>query len=172
MPQQFTTLIRKQEEAIIRAWVDEMYAERRTDLPAKLSYEQLVDHLPDTLLELSEIIGQLATDAEIMEATRRLRSHPQVRFHQGALIDEVARELMIFRKVFSDFLWREGISATEGDLWELRDALRRADRFVDELIAQAVVVYAASLRPPVETRTSVWPPPRRRRTDFPENRQR
>ena len=172
MPQQFSTLIRKQEEVIIRAWVDEMYAERRTELPAILSYEQLVDHFPDALSELAQIIDQLATDAEIIESARRLRAHPQVRFHQGALIDEVARELMIFRKVFGDFLWREGISAIEGDLWELRDALRRADRFVDELIAQAVVIYAASLRPPVETRTSVWPPPRRRRTDFPENRQR
>jgi hypothetical protein len=172
MPQQFSILIRKQEEAIIRAWVDEMYAERRTELPATLSYEHLVDHFPEILQELALMLDQLATDAELIEATRRLRAHAQVRFHQGALIDEVARELMIFRKVFSDFLWREGISATEGDFWELRDALRRADRFVDELIAQAIVVYAASLRPPVETRTSVWPPPRRRRTDFPEDRQR
>jgi site-specific recombinase XerD len=172
MPQQFTILIRQHEESLIRAWVDEMYAERRTELPAVLSYGQLVDHLPDTLEELSKALDHAATDSEIAEATRRLRSHPQVRFHQGALIDEVARELMILRKVFNDFLWREGISATEGDLWELRDALRRADRFVDELVAQVVVVYAASIRPPVETRTSVWPPPRRRRTDFPENRQR
>jgi hypothetical protein len=172
MPQQFTKLIRQHEEEIIRAWVDEMYAERRTGLPGVLSYRQLVDYLPDVLEELSRLLDLVDPDGEILEATRRLRSHPQVRFHQGALIDEVARELMIFRKVFNDFLWREGLSATEGDLWELRDALRRADRFVDELIAQTVIVYAASLRPPVETRTSVWPPPRRRRTDFPENRQR
>jgi hypothetical protein len=147
-----------------------MYAERRTELPAILSYEQLVDHMPDALEELAKLLDMVDPDGELMEATRRLRAHPQVRFHQGALIDEVARELMIFRKVLTNFLWREGISATEGDLWELRDALRRADRFVDELISQVVVVYAASLRPPVETRTSVWPPPRRRRTDFPENR--
>ena len=172
MPQQFTTLIRTHEESIIRAWVDEMYAERRTEIPSILSYGQLVDHLPDLLEELSKLLDLVDPDGELMEATRRLRAHPQVRFHQGALIDEVARELMIFRRVFNDFLWREGISATEGDLWDLRDALRRADRFVDELIAQVVVVYAASLRPPVETRTSVWPPPRRRRTDFPENRKR
>ena len=169
MPRQFTTLIRQHEESIIRAWVDEMYAERRTEIPAVLSYEQLIDYLPDLLEELARLLDLVDPDGELMEATRRMRSHPQVRFHQGALIDEVARELMIFRKVFIDFLWREGISAIEGDLWGLRDAFRRADRFVDELIAQVVVVYAASLRPPVQTRTSVWPPPRRRRTDFPEN---
>jgi hypothetical protein len=168
MPQQFSILIQKHEGLIVRAWVDEMYAERRTELTAMLSYEQLVDHLPDMLEELSQLLDRAATDVEIAEASRRLRSHPQVRFHQGALIDEVARELMIFRKVFNDFLWREGVSATQGDLWELRDAIRRADRFVDEMIIQVVIIYATSLRPPVETRTSVWPPPRRRRTDFPK----
>ena len=172
MSQNFITLVREHEESIVRAWVDGMYAEPRTEMPSVLSYGQLVDHLPDTLQEIAAALDQGATDAEIAEATRRLRAHPQVRFHQGALIDEVARELIIFRRVFSDFLWREGFSATEGDIRELRDALRRADRFVDELLAQVVVVYAASLRPPVATRTSVWPPPRRRRTDFPENRRR
>ena len=172
MPQKFTMLVRENEESIVRAWVDGMYAEPRTETPSILSYEQLVDHLPDTLQELAQALDEGATDAEISAATHRLRAHPQVRFHQGVLIDEVARELMIFRGVFNDFLWREGFNATEGDLRELRDALMRADRFVDELLAQVVVVYAASLRPPVGTRTSVWPPPRRRRTDFPEDRMR
>jgi RsbT co-antagonist protein rsbRD N-terminal domain len=171
MPEYFTKLIRQYEDAIIRAWMEEMYRERREKLPDMLSYEQLVGHFPELFDELGRALDAKLSDAEIIEATRRLRSHAQVRFHQGALIDEVARELMIFRRVFNDFLWREGISATEGDLWELRDALRRADRLVDEMIAQMVVIYAASLRPPVATRSSVWPPPRRRRTDFPENRE-
>src|SRR3954469_972294 len=167
MLQKFTSLIRQNEDAIIRAWMDEMYAERRTELTAMLSYGQLVDHLPEALEELAIVLDRAASDVEIIEAANRLRSHPQVRFHQGALIDEVARELMFFRKVVNEFLWRECVCATQGDLWELRDALLRTDRFVDELIAQIVVVYAASYRPSVETRTSVWPPPRRRRTDFP-----
>jgi hypothetical protein len=166
MSEQFSTLIHQHEDSIIRAWVNEMYAERRTELPARLSYEHLVDHLTDLLAELATLLDLAATDSEIVEAARRLRAHPQIRFHQGALIDEVARELMIFRKVFNDFLWREGINATEGDFWVLREAEKCADLFLDELIAQVIVVYAASLRPPVETRTSVWPPPRRRRTDF------
>ena len=167
MLQKFTSLIRQNEDAIIRAWMDEMYAERRTELTAMLSYGQLVDHLPDALEELATVLDRAASDIEIIEAASRLRSHPQVRFRQGALMDEVARELMFFRKVVNEFLWSECVCATQGDLWELRDALLRTDRFVDELIAQIVVVYAASYRPSVETRASVWPPPRRRRTDFP-----
>jgi hypothetical protein len=76
---------------------------------------------------------------------------------------------MILRRVLEDFLWREGASVIQGNLRELRDALRRSNRLMDEMIAQSLVIYAASLRPPVETRTSSWPPPRRRKTDFTEN---
>jgi hypothetical protein len=170
MPENFTTLIRQHEEEIIRLWVEELYAERRTELPSLLPYGQLVDHLPEALQELAHLLDRAVSDGEIIEVARHLRSHAQVRFQQGALIDEVARELILLRQVFNNFLWREGISVTDGDLWELRDALRRADRFMDEMIVQTVLIYATSLRPPVETRTSIWPPPRRRRTDFPHGK--
>ncbi|MDQ3817822.1 MAG: RsbRD N-terminal domain-containing protein, partial [Acidobacteriota bacterium] len=103
MPQKFTTLVRQNEVSIVRAWVDEMYAERRTELTTLLSYEQLVECLPEMLEELSGLLDCGASDSEIQVAARRLRAHPQVRFHQGALMDEVARELMVFRRVFSDF---------------------------------------------------------------------
>jgi hypothetical protein len=149
--------------------MDELYRDQRTELPARLSYGQLVDHLPELLEELAHLLDAGASDVEILEATRRLRTHAQVRFHQGVLMDELARELMFLRRVIEDFLWRESASVVEGDLRELRDALRRANRFMDEMMAQALVIYAASLRPPVETRSSVWPPPRRRKTDFTES---
>jgi hypothetical protein len=58
---------------------------------------------------------------------------------------------------------------TQGNLRELREALRRACQFMDEMLAQSLVIYAASLRPPIETRVSSWPPPRRRKTDFTES---
>lgn len=169
MPEQFITLIREYEEAIIRALVDGLYNDRRTELPARLSYGQLVNHLPELLEELAHVLDERPSDLEIVEATRRLRTHAQVRFHQGILIDEMARELMILRRVLEDFLWREGARVTQGNLRELREALRRTCQFMDEMMAQSLVIYAASLRPPVETRVSSWPPPRRRKTDFTES---
>ena len=45
----------------------------------------------------------------------------------------------------------------------LRDALRSAELFFDELVTEAILVYTSSLRPVVPTRGSVWPPPHRRR---------
>jgi hypothetical protein len=165
MAERFETLIRKHEDAIIRAWADRIYAERRIGLATLLSYEQLVDHLPDMLTELARLIDHAADEREILETVRRLRSFAQVRFYQHALIDEVARELILFRQVLEDFLWREAFAVSEDDCRRLRGALRRVGRFVDEMLIQIVLIYAASLRPPVETRSSVWPPPRRRRTD-------
>ncbi len=166
MPERFAPLLREHTDALTREWVDEIYADRRTELPVLLSYRELVEHLPELFEELGATLDERAAYDEIIEATRRLRFHAQRRFQQGCLIDEVARELFVLRLALSDFLWREGTSAAGGDIWELRDALRRTDIFVDELIAQAVLIYSASLRPNVPTRTSVWPPPRRRRTDF------
>jgi hypothetical protein len=159
----FVALFREHEDALVVAWVDEVYAERRTDLPALLSYRQLVDNVPEVLEELARLLDERAVGREVEESARRLRAHAQVRFQQGCLIDEVARELMLLRRVLTDFLWREGVRVMEGDLWELRDAVRRTDAFLDELIAQAIIVYAASVRPPVRTRTPVWPPARSRR---------
>lgn len=172
MPERFTPLFRQQTDALTRKWVDGVYADRRTELATLLTYRQLVEHLPELFDELARVIDAQASYSEILEAVRRLRFHAQVRFQQGVLIDEVARELIILRDVLNDFLWRNGLGVTEGDIWELRDALRRFQTFVDELLAQTVLIYAASLRPNVQTRTSTWPPPRRRKTDFPERDER
>ena len=172
MSARFLPLFRRHADELITAWADSVYADSRTDLPVLLSYRQLVEHLPELLDELAGVLDEAADYEEIVEATRRLRFHAQVRFQQGCLVDEVARELTILRLVLTDFLWREGVTAANGDIRELRDALRRTDIFVDELWAQAILIYASSLRPNVPTRTSVWPPPRRRRTDFPADDER
>ncbi len=169
MPDRFTVLIGKHEETIIRSFADEIYNDRRTDLPLALSYEQLINFLPDFLDDLARLLDAAAGDDEMIETARRLRSQAQVRFHQGVLLDEVARELTVFRRVCSDFLCRESGSQKQGNASEVCAALCLANRFVDELIVQAIIVYAASMRPPVKTRNSVWPPPRRRKTDFMEN---
>lgn len=163
MIENFSSVMRENESAIICAWVDEIYSERRTTLASALSYEQLVGFLPECLESLSQLLDKAATESEILEVVSRLRSYAQVRFQQGLLIDEVVREFTILRRVLNDFLWQEGSRALAGELPALRSALHRVNHFVDELIAQALLVYAASLRPPVETRSSVWPPPRRRR---------
>ncbi|MDT7540645.1 MAG: hypothetical protein QOE33_549 [Acidobacteriota bacterium] len=168
MSGRFASLFHQHADALVRAWADGVYQDRRTDLASLLSYRQLVDSIPEVIEELARLLDADADAQEIEVAVRSLRMHAQVRFQQGCLIDEVARELMILRRVLTDFLWREGIGVTEGDIRELRDALARIDLFVDELVAQAIIIFAASMRPPVRTRSPQWPPPRRRRNSHPD----
>lgn len=163
MPSAYGPLFRQRLDSITRAWVDEIYAERRTDLPNLLSFRALIAFVPEVCDELARLLDEEATDGEIVAAARAARAHAQTRFQQGVLIDEVARELTLLRVVLNEFLWQEGPAGADGGLRELSSALRRANRFLDELITQAVLVYAASLRPCVPTRDAVWPPPRRRR---------
>ena len=48
-------------------------------------------------------------------------------------------------------------------LLTFRELVEHVPDLLDELLAEAILVYASSLRPVVPTRGSVWPPPRRRR---------
>src|SRR3954471_20348716 len=163
MPRRFLPLFRKHLDPLTRAWVDAVYAERRTDLASILSFRELVEHIPEITEELASLLDAGAGESEAAEGARRMRVLAQARFQQGVLIDEVARELMLLRNTLSEFLWQNapGLALTEAR--EMRDALRLTTGFFDELIAQAILVYAASLRPVVPTRASVWPPPRRGR---------
>ncbi|MGB8508223.1 MAG: RsbRD N-terminal domain-containing protein [Pyrinomonadaceae bacterium] len=163
MRERFTSILRQQIDSITRVWVDEIYVDRRTHLPLILSAREQVEFLPELSDELSFVLDSAATPVEICEAAERLRVYPQVRFQQGVLIDEMARELMLLRDVFNNILWHEALRATGVDVRGMGDVLRRTNIFFDELIAQSILTYAACLRPGVPTRASVWPPPRRRR---------
>ncbi len=163
MPERFALLFQRHMDSLTRAWLDAIYAERRTDLPSILSHRELVEHLPELFDELAGLLDGGAEPSEVEHAAARLRTYAQGRFQQGVLIDEVARELMLLRDVLTDFLWRETANETGGDIRELRHTLRRANNFCDELIAQTIIIYAANFRPSVRTRGSVWPPPRGRR---------
>jgi hypothetical protein len=163
MPRRFSSLFRQSLDHLTRAWVDEVYADRRTDLATLLTFRELVEHIPELSDELSYLLDGRADEEEICEGARRLRGYAQTRFQQGVLIDEVARELMLLRDTLCEFLWREVPVRQEEGAPSLHDALRRSWLFFDELIAQAILVYAVSLRPVVPTRGSLWPPPRRRR---------
>ncbi len=166
MTQKLFYLLKRYADIIIQTWVDDVYADRRMELARRLTFEQLIDPLPDTVDEIAFIVDTAAGEDEITEAARRLRHHAQVRFQQNCLIDEVARELTILRRIVTDILLRETLDAD--DQRDFKGAIRRANLLFDELILQVIVIYAANLRPPISTRASVWPPPRRRKTDFPE----
>ncbi|HEX8290637.1 MAG TPA: RsbRD N-terminal domain-containing protein [Pyrinomonadaceae bacterium] len=163
MPRRFSSLFRQHLDPFTRAWADEIYADRRTDLATLLTFRELVEHVPEVLEELGRLLDDRAGPEELCEGARRLRGFARVRFQQGALIDEVARELMLLRRTLCEFLRQEARRAADDDARVSGDALRRVEIFFDELVTETILVYASSLRPVVPTRGSVWPPPRGRR---------
>lgn len=163
MPRRFSALFRQLLDPFTRAWADRVYADPRTDLATLLTFRELVEHVPEVLEELGRLLDEHAAPDEVCEGARHLRGYARVRFQQGVLIDEVARELMLLRGTLWEFLWQEARGPADEDARMLRDALRRVELFFDELVAETILVYASSLRPVVPTRGSVWPPPSRRR---------
>jgi hypothetical protein len=161
--------LRRSGERLLRQWVDALYVSEQIKHPFRLSFEQLVEPVQDFFDVLGRLIEEEADLSRLEEEVRQLRNYGQVRFRQGVLIDEMARELMCLRRVVNDFLWRETTPNSTEAIPALRAALQRANRFFDEIMAQTLITYAASFRPPIETRSSVWPPPRRRKTDFPDD---
>jgi hypothetical protein len=167
---QLAAVIRRREDLIVRRWVDAIYSDARTELPGVLSFEQLVGPVQEMLDFLFRQFEGLLDEENIADDVRQLRAYAQVRFYQGVLIDEVARELMIFRRILSEVLWKEAAINTPEGYRVLKWALGQLNTFTDEMVIQTLVIYAANLRPPVETRTAIWPPPRRRIIDFPNLR--
>src|SRR5919199_2105229 len=129
MPRRFSSLFRQHLDPLTRAWVDEIYRDRRTDLATLLTFRELVGHVPEVLDELAYLLDGRAGEEEIAEAARRLRGLAQTRVQQGALIDEVARELMLLRDTLCEFLWQRSPDVLGEDVGGLQDALRRANRF-------------------------------------------
>ena len=145
MPRRFSSLFRQQLDPFTRAWADRVYADRRTDLATLLTFRELVEHVPEVVEELASLLDAGADAAEVEEGARRLRALAQARFQQGVLIDEVARELMLLRNTLCEFLWQEARGLTEEDPRVLRDALRRAELFFDELVAEAAKGFKLKL---------------------------
>jgi hypothetical protein len=152
----FAQLFDKHTESLVRMWADRIYADRRTDLTGILSYRALVEFVPELLDELVNLLNRASDEAEVAAAAKRLRVYPQTRFQQGILIDEVAHELSLMRKVLNAFMWREAEDSTRVELRELRSAFRLTNALIDELVFEAILVYATSERPRMRTRTSGW----------------
>lgn len=110
--------------------------------------------------ELARVLDREDGCGEVAESARRLRVYAQTRFQQRVLIDEAARELTLMRETLTAFLWREATGPTGDDMSELRESLQLTNAFIDELLFQTILIYAASSRPILRTRSAVWPPPR------------
>ncbi|KXU83371.1 histidine kinase [Paraburkholderia monticola] len=133
----FANFIRAERGRLTRQWMHAVSIEADLVEADKLTYQQLVDHLPEILDELCVALD--AEDLERVETSieRDAKKHGNVRWRQGYRIEELVRELDLFQQVL--------VEALEEFIERDKTCTRRHESRARRLIAEAfsVVTYAS-----------------------------
>ncbi|HEX8500328.1 MAG TPA: RsbRD N-terminal domain-containing protein [Pyrinomonadaceae bacterium] len=139
-------LIKNGQETIVRTWTEKVAADRRVASDERLSYLQLVDHIPQIVEELHDALG--GGRSEEPSALCEGREHGRQRWRQGYELKEVVRELTLLRVTLVEFieLYRGALPARTPD--ELTRSFHRINVFMDDEIYRTVEAYLDASRNP------------------------
>jgi signal transduction histidine kinase len=139
--------LRENRSALLEQWVKDVFAD--TDIPRadELTHAQLVDHLPRIFEELCAAIELQDLDALQPAIQHDAKGHGQWRWQQGYKLDELVRELELFRQAMIHAI--AAFATANPDLGRLSEA--KARHLVDEALSQ---VTLTSIREVVHERDS------------------
>lgn len=144
MAEEISRLLLNGHETIVRTWAEKVTSDRRVRSDSRLTYLQLIDHIPDIVEELREALaaGERPEGAMLKEAG----NHGRVRWHQGFELKEVVRELTLLRMTVVEFLdaYRGAIPVRTPD--QLVQSYNRIVGFMDEEIYKTVEAYLEAHR--------------------------
>jgi RsbT co-antagonist protein rsbRD N-terminal domain len=138
MTKDIPRLLESGHDTILRTWAEKVTADRRVRTDARLTYLQLLDHVPDIVEELRAALASgERPDGQFLEEASK---HGRTRWQQGYELKEVVRELTLLRAVVVEF-----IEAYRGALTtpppELARSYNRIAGFMDEEIYRTVEAY-------------------------------
>lgn len=138
-------LIKNGQETIVRTWTEKVAADRRVSSDERLSYLQLVDHIPQIVEELHDALGNGAAETATLYQGRE---HGRQRWRQGYELKEVVRELTLLRVTLVEFieLYRGALPARPPD--ELTRSFHRINIFMDDEIYRTVEAYLDASKNP------------------------
>ncbi|HEX8719894.1 MAG TPA: RsbRD N-terminal domain-containing protein [Pyrinomonadaceae bacterium] len=138
-------LLKNGQETIVRTWTEKVTADRRVNSDERLSYLQLVDHIPQIVEELHEALGEARGEAR---ALTEGREHGRQRWRQGYELKEVVRELTLLRATLVEFLelYRGALPARPPE--ELTRSFNRINVFMDDEIYRTVEAYLDASKNP------------------------
>jgi RsbT co-antagonist protein rsbRD N-terminal domain len=131
-------LLRTGQETIVRDWTEKVTADRRINSDARLSYVQLIDHVPQIVEELQEAIARGDREAPMMTEGRE---HGRQRWRQGYELKEVVRELTLLRATLVEFLERYSGALPKRTPEEIARSLNHINLFMDDEIYRTVEAY-------------------------------
>ncbi|HEY0173993.1 MAG TPA: RsbRD N-terminal domain-containing protein [Pyrinomonadaceae bacterium] len=131
-------LIKNGQETIVRTWTEKVTSDRRVSSDERLSYLQLVDHIPQIVEELHDALGEAAAEQAML---RQGREHGRQRWQQGYELKEVIRELTLLRVTLVEFieLYRGALPPRAPD--ELTRSFHRINVFMDDEIYRTVEAF-------------------------------
>jgi hypothetical protein len=139
-------LLRTGQDTIVRDWTEKVTADRRVNSDARLSYIQLIDHVPQIVEELQQAIGRDVRDGAQM--LREGGEHGRQRWRQGYELKEVVRELTLLRATLVEFLERYSGALPARTPDELARSLNSINLFMDDEIYRTVEAYLDASRNP------------------------
>jgi hypothetical protein len=131
-------LLKSGQETIVRDWTEKVTADRRVSSDARLSYVQLIDHVPQIVEELQQAIARGEQEAPRMSEGRE---HGRQRWRQGYELKEVVRELTLLRATLVEFLERYSGALPARTPADFTRSLNDINLFIDDEIYRTVEAY-------------------------------
>jgi signal transduction histidine kinase len=140
----FGDFVLSHREEILQSWIAAVDREPKIPASDKLTYTQLLDHLPELCSELAALLGQPHAEGIKKEAKRDAKAHGWKRWRQGYKLDELIREICLVRRDFIEN-WLSAFTLTnpDFDINAQNGARRVVERFFDNVIIEATVQFVA-----------------------------
>ena len=145
MTDEIRRLIKNGQETIVRTWTEKVAADRRVTSDERLSYLQLVDHIPQIVEELHDALGNGHGEATMLSQGRE---HGRQRWRQGYELKEVVRELTLLRVTLVEFIEHYRGALPPRPPEELTHSFHRINVFMDDEIYRTVEAYLDASKNP------------------------
>jgi signal transduction histidine kinase len=138
-------VLRAQQATLTERWMKLVFGDHEVEHSDQLTYRQLADHLPSIFEEICVVLESRNLRDQEGAIEHDARQHGQWRWQQGYRIDELVRELDLFRQVLLGAI---------GEYASTDSRLSRADEEHARLMTDEVVSFVtlASIREAVSER--------------------
>lgn len=139
MAEEISRLLQSGHETIVRNWTEKVTADRRINSDERLSYVQLLDHIPQIVEELRHALMLEPRGGAVM--LEQGKEHGRQRWQQGYELKEVVRELTLLRATLMEFLdtYRGALALHSFD--HLARSYQKINWFMDDEIYRTVEAY-------------------------------
>ena len=127
----FAESLRLDQVNLTERWMRAVFHDADLSEAERLTYEQLSDHIPAILEEICSALEDQDLDQVEPAMERNARKHGKLRWKQGYRIDELVRELDLFRQMLSGQI----VQFSESRPYFTRRHEERARHFIDEAVS-------------------------------------